>query len=132
MKRSIQLTYLKNYINSIIVASLIAYGSLASGENIPETRILNWEHADKLVHALMYMVFSLVLTAANTRLLKKYSLLYAIVISIIYGGIMEILQFTLTQTRHAEFWDMGANALGAITGAYLFLLIKKSKYATYL
>ncbi len=132
MKRSKSTQILKYYWKSTAIAVLIAYGSLASGNNMPDTSFFHWEHTDKIVHAAMYLILAMTLAAANNRMGLKQTSLYALIPAIVYGVLMEVLQFTLTATRHAELLDMLANTIGAIAGVLIISYTKKWKYMAYL
>ena len=81
--------------------------------------------ADKIFHSLTYVIlaflwfYSLVF---HFKTSKIKSIIYASIISIFFGIIIEILQGTLTKTRQADFLDILANSLGVLLVALLLLL----------
>ncbi len=88
-----------------------------------------WElpHEDKLVHFVFYF-FAVVLGVlclterSRERRNSKGLIVPVIVFSIIYGIVVEGLQWIMPFGREADFWDILANSLGAILGG---LLIEK-------
>lgn len=97
-----------------------------------DTGSLNVPYADKIVHFTFYMVFgvagSLSLrerTMGNLGLRK--TLLIVLVFAILYGILMEVLQYTLTMDRMAELGDVLANTLGAFAGIGLIRWIFSKK-----
>jgi VanZ family protein len=86
--------------------------------------------ADKYVHFTFHFVFTLlwgyyVWIKKNKAELK--SIVKVFIVSLLYGILIEFLQETLTTTRHADIYDVMANATGATTALGLFLLLKKLK-----
>ncbi|MFO7940158.1 MAG: VanZ family protein [Bacteroidales bacterium] len=132
MEKSYTIKYFTNYWKSLLVAIIIAYGSLASGEDLPNSSFLSIPYSDKVIHALMYAGLSIVLLAANNRLAIKRNYLYTLFIATSYGAGMELLQMTLTETRQAEFLDIMANTLGVLVGILIFKILLKKKWVTYL
>lgn len=82
--------------------------------------------ADKIFHSFTYIIltflwFYTLCFHFNTRIRK--AILYASVISIIFGIIIELFQEVFTKTRQADLLDVIANTVGVFfaTG---FLLLK--------
>ena len=104
---------LKNYWKTTLWLATIAVLSLMN-TNV-DTGEVSIPYADKLVHLTMYGILSLVWLFEQSRYrIPNYSLI--IILSISYGGLMEILQ-SFTDTRTADWADVLANALGACAGA---------------
>ncbi len=83
---------------------------------------------DKLVHGLMYFfVVISVLSAFNySKLNNKWLFVFSGCLS--YGMMMEVLQYILPIGRHFSWFDMLANTIGCIVGAYVhvnYFAIKK-------
>jgi VanZ family protein len=110
---------------AIIWTVLITIASLVSFNSIPKVKIVG---SDKMIHFLFYLVFVILWGLAKKQIYfnRKYDFLI-VVIAIIYGIIIEVLQSVLTSTRQADFYDVLANAIGAIFGLVI-LLIMKSKF----
>ena len=54
-------------------------------------------------------------------------MLYALTISIVYGGLTEVLQAVMLSSRFGNFWDFLANSVGAIIGALVFSGLLKTR-----
>lgn len=86
-------------------------------------------YQDKVVHFMFYFVFVFLWSRylyASQKLNAKM-LFRLFVFTIIFAGLIEIAQETLTTNRHAELLDMLANLLGALSSSYFvskFFLIK--------
>ncbi len=55
--------------------------------------------------------------------LKKHPILFALSVSVPFGGLVEIIQGTKFVSRSAELADFYANTVGGIIGVILFLII---------
>ena len=65
----------------------------------------------------------------------RYTITFpAFAIALMYGALMELLQFTLSNDRLGEWLDVIANAIGCSLGLVLFLWVGKTdnqKFDTY-
>lgn len=89
--------------------------------------------ADKYVHFALHFVFTILWglyawKKQNKMRLNKIAII--VVISLCYGILIEILQETCTTTRHADIFDVLANASGATIALVVLVLIKKRKQTT--
>ena len=99
----------------------ISFASLFSFNGKMISPRLNIPHIDKLVHFVFY--FGLVVLAAKAAkeiskgILKPgKTLMYIVVFAIVYGILIELLQYGFTENRHGDVLDVLANSLGAVTG----------------
>lgn len=105
----------------VLITSLSLFsfkGVSTSGINIP--------HLDKLVHFTFYFFATILGGLSYKEIYKKeQSLLSAgkimLLFSIVYGMVIEIIQYSFTENREGDFLDFLANSLGAFLG---FLVIK--------
>ena len=104
------------YTLAIIVLSFIDL------QEIPE---LHTGFDDKIFHCIAYAIFCLLWYLMFEALKMKSSLIFAIVFSIAFGGLIEILQSKLSSYRSTEFFDLLANTLGVFLMA-LVIRLKKS------
>ncbi len=102
-----------------------------SGNHIPDNSILKYiPFADKIVHAVLFAVFVILL---NNSFLKQYNnykhryyvVLTATMIAIFYAGLTELLQEILFIKRSADIMDFIADLSGIIVASLLFIKIKK-------
>ncbi len=120
---------LKKYalIIAIFYSLALAMVSLVKINNLPNAGI---SHADKIFHFLVYSVLAFLWV--NTFFFKfKYkktkAIIYAALFSIIFGIIIEVLQGSVTASRHTDIYDAIANTLGVLF-IVLILLINKKTY----
>ena len=84
---------------------------------------------DKIFHSLSYVVLTFLWYYTlyyNLKFNKGKSLIYAVVISIIFGIVIEVLQGTVTTYRSSDIIDVFANSFGAILAAVVIAV--KNKY----
>lgn len=86
-----------------------------------------FEGMDKVVHALMYGIFSLLVTNLYLAIykIKFWPLLLLVFTTWMYSILMEILQVYLVETRSGELLDAIANLIGIVLGTLLYLGYKK-------
>ena len=88
---------------------LLTYGSLFNTTDLVE---INFKFHDKLIHFAAYGLLCLVVYVIFKIYAFKSSLSTAVLFSIIYGTVIEILQMTLTSYRAFDFYDIAANTAG--------------------
>jgi len=84
---------------------------------------------DKIFHSLAYVVLTALWYYTfyyNLKFNKGKALINAVVISIIFGIVIEVLQGTVTTYRSSDIIDVYANSLGAILAAVVIGI--KNKY----
>ena len=89
---------------------------------------------DKVVHLLMYAAFAFLCIwgyrkqfISNGKAYQKKALLLAVVISIFYGGLTEILQEYLVPGRTGDWFDFLADSIGTLLGVLVFHLFYRHK-----
>ena len=98
----------------------ITYSSLATFPETEATKI-DIPHFDKVVHFIFYAVAA-VLGARYVRestrgtFALRRTLWFVVFGAIIFGIIIEVLQYTFTVDRHGDLFDAMANSLGAVAG----------------
>tara|TARA_R110000868_G_scaffold399053_2_gene672606 strand:+ start:14704 stop:15081 length:378 start_codon:yes stop_codon:yes gene_type:complete len=123
---------LKTYslLITLVYSFALAAVCLIQINGLSEVKIPN---ADKIFHFFSYaiLVFLWYITLFyKFKLNKSKSIIYTIVISIMFGIIIEVLQGCCTGTRQADIKDIFANTLGALFATLLIyiknrILIKK-------
>lgn len=114
---------LRNNRWSILWGILIFVLTLMPGSAFP--RIPSWIdllHPDKLVHLFIFGVFTFLLIdgfrrAGNPGLIRDYAVVFAVLISLLIGGLTELLQGWLIPNRTADWKDFRADAAGSFAVA---------------
>jgi VanZ family protein len=84
---------------------------------------------DKIFHAVTYMILSFLWYLTfyyNLNSSKTKALLYAMLVSITFGIIIEILQGTVTAYRSADINDVIANTIGVLIMSVVIVIKNKS------
>ena len=120
------MSYLKKYPLSLIALCVILFLSFF---NPPETPLNKVTNIDKVLHFLMYFGFCSVLWFeyywSHLRPDAKRLVPGAIVAPILFSGLVEIGQQTLTPTRAADWWDFVFNTLGCLAAALFSVLVTR-------
>jgi len=97
---------------------IITYGSLGSGEEAAKMNILKFPNSDKVIHGLMYFLLTVSLIYLMVKRYNSFQhwKVYLIVLAspILYGLLMELLQYYLTSDRSPELADFIANTGGTL------------------
>lgn len=105
----------------ILYVGCIAALSLLPPQDFP--RVPLFEGVDKVVHFIMYSIFSLLFSWAIKTELNYSRLLLIIPVTIGWGVFMEIMQSDMHLGRSFDLHDMLANAIGVGFGILIFVLI---------
>ena len=108
-----------HYLPSLLVLIGITYLSLI--KQVPFTMMEDIPLADKWGHMLAYMVLALCLScdSYHARLSARVLFAIALLLPLIYGGMMEWAQYYFPP-RRCEWLDWVADAIGTIVGVGLF------------
>ena len=89
---------------------------------------------DKVAHLLMYATFAFFCLwgyrkqfISNGMAYRKKAILLAVVISIAYGGLTEIMQEYLVPSRIGDWVDFAADTVGTLVGVGIFYLFYREK-----
>jgi VanZ family protein len=115
------------YWLSILFNLIILTLCLINTSQIEAPPITNF---DKLVHFLMFMGISGAIFFDNTSYFRKRISLLRILLGsflfpVIFGGIIEILQAFLVQSRSGDWMDFLFDTTGAFLGILICLLINR-------
>ncbi|MDO6766603.1 VanZ family protein [Cellulophaga sp. 1_MG-2023] len=130
---------LKNYKFAILYFCWMVFITYLSLGSVPDTTggiNINIPHFDKLVHFTFYLVSTILggfflneLRREKTVLLKATFIM--MIVAVVYGMVVEVLQYNFTTDRHGDVLDFLANSIGAISGfvamKYLILGVLSQK-----
>lgn len=96
--------------------------SVISGKNLPSVAIVG---IDKIAHLICYALLSFLWmgTLLHIPFSRSKAIFYAIVISSMYGIVMEMIQYGFFPHRSFEIPDIIANIIGSFIGATLYVVI---------
>lgn len=97
---------------------------------LPSTPGAGIAHIDKIGHAVAYAILAALLYQCLRTDRVRNSLLAALVLSFIFGTLIEFLQLALTDYRTFSYPDMAANLLGALaaTGSIGLIQWRRLRY----
>ncbi|EAR13500.1 hypothetical protein PI23P_03362 [Polaribacter irgensii 23-P] len=104
---------------ALIVSVGILYLSLIK---IPIHESIQIKHLDKLQHGVAYATLCITWLIALQKKQKKYAIALC---CILFGMIIEVLQYAITNYRTGDYLDVAANSLGVLLGLLLFHQISK-------
>lgn len=128
--------FFRRYGPSIVVALFILNMCMMPSSSVPSITLEGWvpdflqneadfvkENEDKFAHFTFFLVFSFALGhdfwVQRVDFATKKMMFWAIIVPILYGGLIEIMQATLTTTRSGDIEDLFFDALGTFCGFFL-------------
>ena len=119
------LRFLRRYPLSLLALGVIVFLTLYK----PSVNVPVFPGLDKMAHFLMYAsLCSIILFEyyrSHTRPDKNRIFWFAIVLPVLFSGVMELLQGLFTKYRSGDFADFLSNALGVVFAALLGSIYKK-------
>lgn len=115
------------YAMVIIYIGCIMALSLLPPQDLPKLQL--FRGADKVVHFMMYFIFSILFCWAIKSELKYYRLAISIPVTIGWGIMMEYLQLSMHAGRSFSIYDMLANSLGVFSGVIIYVLIARTSHS---
>jgi len=110
-----------------IYVGFIAALSLLPPQDLPQVPM--FRGADKLIHCMMYFIFS-VLSCWTLKTELKYSRLFFIIVGTIgWGILMEYLQLDMHMGRSFSWYDELANSIGVTFGILIYILVSRKTIA---
>jgi len=111
-----------------LLGILIATGM--PGDYVPQViSFEEWMKPDKILHILLFavLVFLSLRSFMMQYKIMHQRLIYVgvLLVSISIGGITELMQSYLLTGRNGNVYDFGADALGCLTGLFIFNLVKQ-------
>jgi VanZ family protein len=103
---------------------------LIPGDFIPYIRTFSqWLQWDKITHLILFGVFSVIFLIGfykyRLSVISGKNYLTTVIISVLYGGFTEYLQYILNIGRDGNVYDFCANTIGIGLGCLLFFFISK-------
>lgn len=107
----------------------VTYLSLFPVEPVFSDSWFNFPHMDKLGHFGFYFGFVFLWNLYFKRIRLKKALEYSFVLAVLYGILMETLQYTMPYERMFDVFDIVANISGAIFASICIKILFPSLYA---
>jgi len=98
--------------------------SLLPPQDLPKIPL--FPGADKVIHFMMYFVFSILFCWA-LRTERHYSrLFFIVVLTIGWGMLMEFIQLSMHMGRSFSWYDISANSLGVLVGIIIYVFASRN------
>jgi len=125
--------FLKYNLGGLVWAAIIFILCMIPGDEMPDLSIWELFTFEKAAHSGVFavLVFQLAMgfyKQFSFRILRYHALQVATIISVMYGGVLEVLQQALFSGRHGDILDFIANCVGVLAGAVFFHLLFKNIY----
>lgn len=113
---------------SLLWAFIIAYLYFIPGKDMPVSSIWDILEFDKLGHLIFFALLTLFVKTGLKRQtsfnsLRQRSTRATLAFALPYGGVLELVQGTVSPDRTSDVMDFAANAAGCIIGIVIFRLI---------
>lgn len=111
----------KYFIPAVLWAMLILGVSTMPGNSLPDFDWGNLLQPDKLGHLLVYGIFTGTLLWGNARWfhpekMPRYTIIIVLLVAVLYGILMEWLQWQFFPGRNFDVLDIIANIIGCFIG----------------
>ena len=122
--------HIPRYTLTVIVTAVILYLTLFP-RPLPANAMRWFAGADKAVHALMFLAwaFAAIVDTCRGRKQELHTRLALVcfVATMAFGGGIEIAQTLMQMGRIGDWWDLAADAIGAIVGTIIgrIVLLRK-------
>ncbi len=123
-------TFFKYNRNALLWAFLILALCTMPVTGITSIKLLNLLSFDKLAHMLLFAMQFWFIAIGQLKqhvfsYKRKRASTLAFIITVAYGGTIELIQGYLLSNRTMDILDMVANIIGAIIGWFFFIAFKK-------
>lgn len=81
-----------------------------------------WVHSS--FHAVLALLWFKVLAPKGKKVIRR-TIILLVFSCLLYGIVIEVIQYSLNDGRNADGWDVLANFTGTLIGVIIFTLIKK-------
>lgn len=109
------INFIKRYPFSLVVLCLILYLSFFKP---PPEKVIDIRDIDKLAHFCMYAGFCSVVWLeyflSHEGVSRARVIMLAVIAPIVFSGIIEVMQGTLTEYRGMDWYDLLFNTLGVL------------------
>ena len=121
------LTLLKRYVLTLVTLVLILCLTFYKPVGFERTETI--VELDKLMHFLMYFTLCAVFWYESYKITlkpkKSLMAIFAVIVPIVFSGVMEYLQYLLTSYRTGDFDDFVFNTVGVLVALFFSIIITR-------
>jgi VanZ family protein len=119
---------INNLLPAIIWAIITGVFCVVPLGNMPDTPICKFFSFDKIAHVLFFAILTYLLALGfkkhkTNRSLYNHGIKVAFLIAGFYGVVLEVVQYTMIDSRSIELSDITADIAGCLSGIFVFYLI---------
>ncbi|MFN5182057.1 MAG: VanZ family protein [Bacteroidota bacterium] len=123
------MNFLKINIPALVWTLVIFILCSMPGKAIPEFSWMELLSLDKLIHGFIFFVLQLLYmhgfkTQEKNSFIRRFYLEIPLIGCIIYGAVLELMQFHIFSSRSGDYGDFIANSTGVITASILYKFIE--------
>lgn len=111
--------FIKYNYKIILWSLVIAYLCFAPSDGFNKVPIAI-PHLDKVVHFIMFFILGIFIAAVNYNKSTLFNKIFLPVLAIVYGGVIEIVQWQLLTGRSGDYKDWIADTIGVFIALWLF------------
>jgi len=115
------------WILAVLWTAFIVYGLTRTPSGITRYPWLAIEGVDKAIHVILFGVEAFLLGLA-VGVSKRLYTFYIMAWCIVFGGALELVQLYWINGRSGDFFDLLADAVGAVFGTLILIFIAKDKH----
>lgn len=124
--------FLKRMKWAMLWALLILILCGIPGRDIPHISFLELLSFDKFVHAGIFFVLLILTVKGLSESSNKHPKKTALLLCIIYGGLLEVMQGTVFAERSADVYDFMANSFGSLVAVLVYDAINKKGWINFI
>jgi len=113
------------YYKIIIWVFVIAYLCFAPADEFKKVHI-TIPHFDKLVHFGMFFILGVLIASISYKQKSIFNTKALPILAIIYGGVIEVIQYYYIQSRSGDLFDWFFDITGLIIAIKIFTYIPKT------
>jgi VanZ family protein len=115
---------MKLYYKVVIWSFVIAYLCFAPSDEFKRVHI-TIPHFDKVVHFGMFFILGLLISAISHKRNNLFNSKILPVFAVIYGGVIEIIQYNYIQSRSGDWIDWLFDIMGLLIAIKIFIYSPK-------
>jgi VanZ family protein len=116
------------FLPALFFTAIVALLSLLPSKEMQTIAWFNIPNFDKMVHLGMYFILAMLFVYSLENSQHHIDLRIAVIVflmGILYGGLLEILQYLMHAGRSADWIDFSADCIGSLAGIIFYFPAKR-------
>jgi VanZ family protein len=115
---------LLKYYKTIVWLVVMSYLLFSPGSALPQTRMIDIPHSDKIIHYLMFLGFAVV-WLHDSKNNSKFIIISVLISSICFAALSELVQHYFIIGRFGNIYDFLSDFFGLLSGIILYFAMYK-------